>query len=138
MGRLQWACCLATCGAACWQRRAAPTAVHPCCSAVSTAGERVDGFASQRIRSERLLVYHYVTKSLQVGRNALAGDRSMRRTAHRPPVPALQRVQRCKLPAPAAADVPARQQDFQGKMRRGGGLGVNFRDMDYWDKVQSL
>ncbi|KAI3437702.1 hypothetical protein D9Q98_000151 [Chlorella vulgaris] len=62
------------------------------CHAVSTAGEPVEDFASKHIRSERLLVYHYVTKSLE---------------------------------------------DFKEKMERGGGLGVNFRDMDYWDQVQA-
>ena len=39
----------------------------PCSAAVNTAGERVDGFASDRVVSDRLLVYHYATKSLQVG-----------------------------------------------------------------------
>ena len=28
--------------------------------------------------------------------------------------------------------------DFQEKMRRGGGLGVHFRDMRYWSRVQSM
>jgi hypothetical protein len=28
-------------------------------------------------------------------------------------------------------------QDFRQKMKRGGGLGVNFRDMKYWKKVQA-
>jgi hypothetical protein len=54
--------------------------------AVSTAGERVDGFSSKRIRSERLVVYHYVTKSLQASRQArwkgAAGDH--RRPCQRP------------------------------------------------------
>ncbi|EFN56032.1 hypothetical protein CHLNCDRAFT_145470 [Chlorella variabilis] len=62
------------------------------CHAVSTAGERVDGFSSARIRSDRLLVYHYATKSLQ---------------------------------------------DFKAKMKRGGGLGVIFRKMDFWKQVQA-
>ena len=29
-------------------------------------------------------------------------------------------------------------QDFRQKMERGGGLGVNYRDMPYWKKVQKL
>lgn len=104
----------------------------------------MDTFASDQVVDDRLILYHYITKSQQArGRAphswaggclpwccvpavaALASSLMARHNMHVPGCPR----------HPAGCLVNATQ-DFEQKMARGDGMGRKDRKQDYFDQVQ--
>lgn len=113
-------------------------------AAVQTDGTRVDDFASQHIVDDRLIVYHYITKSEEA---SWAGDQGQAACGSRGlhplcspsagPPHAQSGHERRKMPscAPLPA-LPRTPQDYAVKMARGDGMGMKQRKQEYFKTVQ--